>query len=85
MTTRRANTLRICGGDMRESDEANNTCPNRAEHRYGPAGYVDWHEWAASMSRTHGQFQCPGCNRWLIYVPKTPHGPTYTEVGEPRG
>ena len=61
----------LCGGDTRERVEPDNTCPNRAEHTYGPAGYVDWDEWAAKMTRQRRQqTACPGCGRFLIWRPK---------------
>lgn len=46
-------------------------CPNAADHVYGPRGYVQWHEWAERMSKTHRQSKCKGCGYWLIAWPKT--------------
>jgi hypothetical protein len=64
-------TVTLCGGDMREAVESDNTCPNRAEHTYGPAGYTDWFEWAGRLSaKRHAQTKCPGCDRYLIWTPK---------------
>jgi len=62
----------VCGGDFREAVEPDNTCPNRAEHTYGPAGYVDWFEWASKLGAKHRHVQskCPGCDRYLIWTPK---------------
>ena len=60
----------ICGGDMREAPEPDNTCPNKAEHTYGPAGYGDWFEWAGRMNWSHQQRRCPGCDRYLIWTPR---------------
>lgn len=63
--------IHFCGGDMRGRVEPDNTCPNRDEHTYGPAGYVDWHEWAATMTyQRRRQTACPGCGRFLIWFPK---------------
>ena len=46
------------------------SCPNAANHAESPGGYVQWHEWAAAMKKTHDQSQCPGCGLWLIWTPK---------------
>lgn len=44
-----------------------------ADHTLGqPVGYQPWHDWAARMSKTHEQIQCPQCKRWCIWVPKAP-------------
>lgn len=47
------------------------TCPNRADHAEEPSGYLQWHEWAKRMSKTHKQSRCPGCGLWKIWTPKT--------------
>lgn len=36
----------------------------------GPDSYVAWSEWAEKKSRTHVQIQCPGCQRWTVWVSK---------------
>lgn len=33
-------------------------------------GYLQWHEWAKTMSKTHKQIKCPTCGLWAIWVPK---------------
>lgn len=37
-------------------------------HMDGPSGYVEWHDWAERMERTHEQRQCSGCGLWKIWV-----------------
>jgi hypothetical protein len=70
----------VCGGDFRERPEPNNTCPNRAEHTYGPAGYADWFEWASRLgAKRHVQSKCPDCGRFLIWTPR----PVAVIVGDP--
>jgi hypothetical protein len=53
-------------------------CPNKAEHYPEPPGlsYTGWDEWARTMSKTHVQRRCPGCNLFVIWVPRGPgvHG-----------
>jgi hypothetical protein len=61
----------ICGGDLREHPEPDNTCPNRTRHTYGPAGYADWFEWAARTAKRHVQSRCSGCGRFLIWTPRS--------------
>lgn len=78
-------TAILCGGDFREAVEPNNTCPNRDKHTYGPAGYVDWFEWAAKQN----QSKCPGCDRYLICTPKRlasapPALPDVADSADPR-
>jgi hypothetical protein len=46
-------------------------CPNRANHTPCPTGYLQRYEWAQEMLKTHGQVQCPGCELWAIWVPKS--------------
>ncbi len=38
-------------------------------YRSGPAGYVAWHEWAETMSRTHMPVACDGCGRFSLWEP----------------
>lgn len=35
-----------------------------------PEGYLQWHSWAARMSKTHRQIRCEGCGLFQIWVPK---------------
>lgn len=44
-------------------------CPREAEHRYGPNGYLAWHEWAEERSKTHVQLECE-CGLYLLLVTK---------------
>lgn len=37
-------------------------------YRKEPIGYVEWHEWAMKLSRTHHQELCPGCNRYTLWL-----------------
>jgi hypothetical protein len=69
--SRKIYRVTVCGGDFREHVEPNNTCLNRAEHTYGPAGYVDWFSWAAARaSKGSTQRRCKGCGRYLIWTPE---------------
>jgi hypothetical protein len=71
MARKTADAIFLCGGDFRERVEPDNTCPNRDEHTYGPAGYVDWFAWASKLGNScHAQKKCPGCGRYLIWKPK---------------
>jgi len=36
-------------------------------YREEPRGYVEWHEWAERMGRTHEQHPCPGCSRLTVW------------------
>lgn len=50
-------------------------CPRAGLHTAsGPAGYLQWHEWAKRMSRTHRQRKCPGCGLYKIWEPKDARG-----------
>lgn len=40
-------------------------------HTYGPGDPLTWPEWAAEMSRTREQHQCPDCGLWAIWRPTT--------------
>jgi hypothetical protein len=33
-----------------------------------PKGYIDWHDWAQKMSKTHDQVICLGCHLYRIWV-----------------
>ena len=39
----------------------------KCKHRKQPTGYVDWHEWADKMRKTHDQKWCDKCKRWAIW------------------
>lgn len=44
-------------------------CPESHRHTPAPEGYLEWHEWAAKMTREkHRQLRCPGCQRWAIWT-----------------
>jgi hypothetical protein len=45
-------------------------CPVAERHTPAPAGYLEWHEWAAKKAKTHRQIICDGCDRYRIWVPK---------------
>ena len=45
-------------------------CPNKANHTPCPEGYIQWHDWAAKMSKTHSQIRCQGCGKWVTWLPK---------------
>jgi ribosomal protein L37AE/L43A len=47
-----------------------NDCPDKAKHTPCPRGYIEWHDWAETMSKTHKQHQCPTCKRWSIWKRK---------------
>lgn len=40
------------------------------DHNEGPSGYLDWHEWAKRMGRTHHQLRCAGCGLYKIWIAK---------------
>jgi hypothetical protein len=37
-------------------------------YRKEPKGYVEWHEWAMKLSRTHHQERCPDCGRYTVWL-----------------
>lgn len=45
-------------------------CPEIERHTSCPRGYVEWHEWAERMGKTHQVTRCPACNLWAIWVKK---------------
>ena len=45
-------------------------CPREPDHRYGPLGYLAWHDWAEERMKTHRQERCE-CGLFLLLVPKT--------------
>ncbi len=42
----------------------------KCEHTPRPEAYLQWHSWAARMSKTHKQKRCPNCGLWAVWVPK---------------
>lgn len=36
-------------------------------HTESPAGYLQWHEWAEKMGKTHVPRQCRGCGLWSVW------------------
>jgi hypothetical protein len=60
-------------------------CPSFHDHTPSPEGYIQWHAWAKSMSKTHRQVRCTGCGRWSIWVEKREGkgGPTKNDPGRP--
>jgi len=46
------------------------TCPNQSMHTPEPADYCAWFDWAKEKSKTHHQRRCPGCGRFVIWMPK---------------
>lgn len=56
---------------MRDAGEiAKGPCPHLEDHTPAPEGYLGWHAWAKTMSKTHRQRRCSGCNRFEIWEPK---------------
>jgi len=45
------------------------TCPNAVNHTDGPSNYLDWHEWARNLAKTHKQTRCPDCKLFKIWTP----------------
>lgn len=43
-------------------------CPNAAAHTPQPVGYMDWHKWAAGMSKGFRQVRCTDCGLLNIWV-----------------
>jgi hypothetical protein len=42
--------------------------PDECEpHTPAPRGYLQWHEWAEKMGKTHRQRQCAGCGLFAIW------------------
>ena len=42
------------------------------DHTAQPRSYIQWHEWALRMTKTHKQIKCPECGLFKIWVRKTP-------------
>ncbi len=45
-------------------------CPDHEAHTVAPEGYIQWHAWAETMSKTHHQRKCDGCGLFAIWEPK---------------
>jgi hypothetical protein len=45
-------------------------CPSFFDHTPCPEGYIEWHDWAKKMGRTHKQIRCTRCNLFAIWIPK---------------
>lgn len=45
-------------------------CPQVEGHTASPSGYMEFHDWAYDMDRTHVQRQCDVCKMWVIWVPR---------------
>jgi len=46
-------------------------CPLKHLHTIVPPehrGYIEQHDWANKMLKTHYQVKCKGCNKYLIWV-----------------
>jgi hypothetical protein len=42
----------------------------KLKHTPCPEGYLQWHAWAARMSKSFTCKKCPVCGLWAIWVPK---------------
>ena len=58
-------------GNGRNLIMAARLCPNSENHTLCPEDYIQWHEWAKSMDKTHKQIKCKGCGLYTIWVPRT--------------
>jgi hypothetical protein len=56
-------------------------CPREAEHRYGPVGYCDWHDWADRRRKTHNTKMCE-CGFYLLLEPKPVREPRAMKQSE---
>lgn len=45
-------------------------CLHFEDHTPCPEGYLQWHAWAETMSKTHRQEKCGGCGLYAIWTPK---------------
>ncbi len=61
-------------------------CPHFEDHTQSPEGYIQWHAWAETMSKTHEQIKCACCGFYAIWVPKpTPDRSEVLSVKENEG
>lgn len=48
--------------------DPNPDCPSHELHTPQPRGYINWHDWAASMNyKGSRQRKCPGCGLYNIW------------------
>jgi hypothetical protein len=45
-------------------------CPSFFDHTPCPPGYLQWHDWAKKMLRTHRQVRCTRCRFYAIWEPR---------------
>ncbi len=45
-----------------------------ADHEPAPDGYMQWHEWAEEMGKTHRSVRCKVCGRFGLWVEKKRSG-----------
>ncbi len=45
--------------------------PCSEQHTPCPTLYLQWHAWAARMSKTHRQQRCTFCGLWAVWVERT--------------
>lgn len=43
---------------------------SKCEHTPCPSGFLEWHDWAGEMKKTHKQTACPNCGLWSVWVKK---------------
>ena len=48
-------------------------CSSVEKHTPCPEGFIDWHDWAKKMGKTHVQVKCDGCGLYTIWVERTTH------------
>lgn len=46
-----------------------------------PKGYLQWHDWAQEMNRTHVQSRCTRCGLWQVWTARTPRKRAATQAG----
>lgn len=44
-------------------------CRRAQLHTPCPTSTEEWRAWAAAMQRTHEQLRCPGCGKWVVWLP----------------
>lgn len=78
MTIYRRRPAHICMGfDEAQWSDRRPTTDRHAEgcaaHTPCPDGYVQWHEWAEWINKTHRNVACPDCGKFAIWVPRNNH------------
>lgn len=43
----------------------------KCEHTPSPEGYLQWHDWAEKMSKTHRSVVCQHCGLYGVWIPKS--------------